>query len=139
MPFLFSYVCDLLQKLDDNRTARSGLRPQADIINEWFRTHQGLLQRDDHDTAALLSTLLPEKRNDRVFFLKEKRLQTVIGRGLRLGVSRIKQLDRWNHPSAGIDLAESVQSILLETVSISCELVRDEVLTSASQIPSQEG
>lgn len=118
MSFLLSNVCDLLQKLDDNRGARSGLRPEADIISEWFRTHQGLLQREDHDIAALLSTLLPEKRNDRVYFLKEKKLQTVIGRGLRLGISRIKQLNRWNDPSASIDLAESVESILIETVSI---------------------
>lgn len=116
MPFLFSYVCDLLQKLQDNRGARSGLRPDADIIQGWFKMHQGLLHRDDHDAAALLSTLLPEKRSDRVYCLREKKLQTIIGRGLRLGISRIKQLDRWNDPSSRIDLAESVERILNETV-----------------------
>ncbi|GAB1314219.1 ATP-dependent DNA ligase family profile domain-containing protein [Madurella fahalii] len=115
MPFLFSYVCDLLQRLDDNRLARSGLRSNATIIQEWFKAHQALLYRDDHDTAALLSALLPEKRTDRVYFIREKKLQTVIGRALGLGRSRIAQLARWSNPEARTDLAESVESILRET------------------------
>ncbi|KAK0668893.1 hypothetical protein QBC41DRAFT_356198 [Cercophora samala] len=115
MPFLFSYVCDLLQKLEDNRTKRSGVRTPAAIIQDWFQYHKGLLHRDDFDTAALLSTLLPEKRTDRVYNIREKKLQTLIGRGLILGRSRIAQLGRWTRPEAGMDLAECVEGILNET------------------------
>ncbi|KAK0719894.1 hypothetical protein B0H67DRAFT_599510 [Lasiosphaeris hirsuta] len=109
MPFQFSYVCDLLQRLDDNQGVQPGVRTSADIIQEWFQKHQGLLHRQDHDTAALLSTLLPEKRSDRVYFIREKKLQTVIGRGLGLGRSRIATLGRWDRPSSGIDLGDCVE------------------------------
>lgn len=117
MPFLFSYVCDLLQRLDDNRLARSGLRSNFAIIQEWFRAHQGLLSRDDHNSAPLLSALLPEKRTDRVYFIREKKLQIIIGRALGLGRSRIAELGRWNNPEARVDLADCVESILKQTVT----------------------
>ncbi|KAL2019635.1 hypothetical protein VTK56DRAFT_9450 [Thermocarpiscus australiensis] len=115
MPFLFSYVCDLLQRLEDNRVARTGLRSNATIIQDWFRGHQAQLYRNDHSSAALLSALLPEKRTDRVYFIREKKLQIVIGRALGLGRSRIAQLRRWSKPEARVDLAECVESILKET------------------------
>ncbi|KAK4453091.1 hypothetical protein QBC34DRAFT_216504 [Podospora aff. communis PSN243] len=115
MPFRFSYVCDLLQRLEDNQRAWSGVRTNADIIREWFGTHRGLIAREDQDATPLLSTLLPEKRSDRVYCIKERRLQTIVGRGLGLGRSRIQQLARWTEPGSGVDLAECVESILRET------------------------
>ncbi|KAK0651709.1 hypothetical protein B0T16DRAFT_404496 [Cercophora newfieldiana] len=115
MVFRFSYVCDLLQRLEDNQRARSGVRPNAEIIRDWFKTHHGLISREDQDATPLLSTLLPEKRSDRVYFIKERWLQTIIGRGLGLGRSRILQLGRWQEPGSGVDLAECVESILRET------------------------
>ncbi|KAL2262207.1 hypothetical protein VTK26DRAFT_2126 [Humicola hyalothermophila] len=115
MPFLFSYVCDLLQCLEDNRLARPGLKPNATIIREWFRGHQARLCHGDNNSAALLSALLPEKRTDRVYLIREKKLQTIIGRALGLGISRIAQLARWTNPDARIDLAGCVESILKET------------------------
>ena len=138
MPFRFSYVCDLLQRLEDNQGARSGVRTPAHIVQEWFRRHQGLLGRDDHDATALLSTLLPEKRSDRVYFIREKKLQTVIGRSLGLGRSRIQQLGRWDRPGSGIDLADCVESILKETVcsSLSRWVRTLHGLTCASQTPA---
>ncbi|KAK4239681.1 hypothetical protein C8A03DRAFT_32283 [Achaetomium macrosporum] len=114
MPFLFSYVCDLLQLVEDNHNARSGLRSNAAIIQDWFSGHQGLLHRD-HNSGALLSALLPEKRTDRVYCLGAKRLQAIIGRALGLGRSRIAELRRWQNPGACVDLAECVESILRAT------------------------
>lgn len=119
MGFLFSHVCDLLQRLEDNLSARSGVRTYAEILREWFATHRGQFLAPSHDAAAFLSTLLPEKRTDRVFLMKEKRLQTVIGRGLGLGRSRIFQLGRWTDPSSGLTLAECVELVLQETVRLS--------------------
>src|ERR1044071_4023430 len=108
MPFPFTYVCDLLQRLADNRSARSGVKTSASIIEEWFRKHQALLHRPGFKSATLLSALLPEKRSDRVYFIREKKLQILIGRGLGIGRSRITQLGRWTDPSAGVGLAECV-------------------------------
>lgn len=118
MPFLFSHVCDLLQRLEDNRLARSGVRTNASLIREWFSAHHGLLARSDHASAPLLSALLPEKRTDRVYFIREKKLQTIIGRALGLGRSRIAELGRWTNPAAGADLAECVEGILRQTVGV---------------------
>jgi DNA ligase-4 len=117
MPFLFSHVCDLLQRLEDNLRARSGVKSDAEIIRAWFREHTAALLYRDHNSAALLSTLLLEKRTDRVYFLREKKLQTIIGRALGLGRSRIAELSRWQTPGACVDLAECVESILKQTVS----------------------
>jgi DNA ligase 4 len=130
MPFLFSHVCDLLQRLEDNQAgahsrSRSGpLRTSADIIREWFAAHRAQINRDDHNATALLSTLLPEKRSDRVYCLRERRLCAAIGRGLVLGRTRIHQLGRWDWPGSDVDLAECVESILKGTVSFRFPLCR---------------
>ena len=118
MPFLFSYVCDLLQRIEDNQNARRNVKTNATIVQDWFRHHQGLLLRDGFNIAALLSTLLPEKRTDRVYCIRERTLQTIIGRGLGLGQSRIRQLGRWSNPNSTVDIAQCVESILKETVSL---------------------
>ncbi|KAK4103998.1 hypothetical protein N658DRAFT_504807 [Parathielavia hyrcaniae] len=115
MPFLFSYVCDMLQRLEDSRCARTGLKTDPSIIRDWFRAQHGLLYRDDYNSAALLSALLPEKRTDRVYFIREKKLQIIIGRALGLGRSRIAELGRWTSPEARADLADCVESILKQT------------------------
>ncbi|KAK3378484.1 hypothetical protein B0H63DRAFT_248675 [Podospora didyma] len=134
MGFQFSYVCDLLQRLEDAqraavRSTSTTTTPRTNnangIISEWFRGHQTQLARDGQvDTAALLSTLLPEKRTDRVYLIREKKLQTIIGRGLFLGRSRILELERWTVAGSGVDLADCVSDILTQTPSPpSCENV----------------
>ncbi|KAK1760989.1 hypothetical protein QBC47DRAFT_334900 [Echria macrotheca] len=120
MPFLFSYVCDLLQRLEDNQHAKVGLKTNADIIQDWFKQHQGLLIRDDHDIAALLSTLLPEKRTDRVYFIRENRIQTIFGRALSLGRTRLSQLARWSVAGSDVDIASCIEGILKETPNPVC-------------------
>ncbi|KAK4457340.1 hypothetical protein QBC42DRAFT_236600 [Cladorrhinum samala] len=115
MTFPFSHICDLLQQLEDNQLTRRGVRPNASIVQEWFNKHRPQLQRDEVKTATILSTLLPEKRTDRVYNIREKKLQTLIGRGLGLGRSRIAQLGRWTNHEAGVDLADCVEMILKET------------------------
>lgn len=115
MPFLFSYVCDLLQTLDDNQRAETVLKPPAQIIKEWFAKHRSLINRDDHDDTALLSTLFPEKRTDEVFRYGLGRLERTIGRGLGLGRTRKEELGRHQDPQWGMDLAECVERILRDT------------------------
>ncbi|KAL0467089.1 ATP dependent DNA ligase [Neurospora intermedia] len=115
MPFLFSYVCDLLQALDDNQRAKSGLKTTAKIIEDWFAKHRSLIDRDDHNDTALLSTLFPEKRTDRVFRYGLGRLERIIGRGLVLGMTRREELGRHADAKWGMDLAECVERILRDT------------------------
>lgn len=117
MPFPFVYVCDLLQRLDDNQSARSGQGNSYNIVNAWFEQHRSLIIRHDYDVGPLLSTLLPEKRSDRVYNIQAKTLQKLFGRALLLGRSRLKELARWEEPGGGVDLADCIEGILNATVS----------------------
>src|SRR3954470_2840247 len=103
MPFRYAYVCDLLQRLDDNQRARAGQRSGSSIIDHWFRSHRGLLVRGDFNASPLLSTLLPEKRTDRVYSIQSRKLERVIGRCLGVGLSRRPELERWQEAGSGVD------------------------------------
>lgn len=117
MPFPFVYVCDLLQRLDDNRSARSGQRNNTSIVEGWFEEHRSLLIQDDYNVGPLLSTLLPEKRSDRVYNIQAKTLHRMFGRAMLLGRSRLQELATWERPGSGVDLADCVERILKSTVN----------------------
>jgi DNA ligase 4 len=119
MPFLYSHICDLLQNLEDEVpiVPQTRERPPR-IIEAWFRLHRSLLNATDNDASAILSTLLPEHRTDRVYGIQAARLQTIFGRVHNLGRSRLKELKRWDQPGSGIDLADCVEDILRTTVGL---------------------
>lgn len=118
MPFPFEYICDLLQQLDDEvRSAKKQKTPAKTIIKRWFCDHRIRLDAPTVDACAVLSTLLPERRTDRVYGIQARKLQSIIGSALTLGASRVKELRRWSTPGLGIDLADCVQAILTRTVS----------------------
>ncbi len=117
MAFRFSFICDLLEALSENKPDRPGFRTNDYIVEKWFRSHERRIRQEDFHTAAFLSTLLPEKRTDRVYFIQEKGLRGIIGRALGLGRSRLAELDQWNQPGSNRDLADCVEAILNVTVS----------------------
>ncbi|KAK0655425.1 hypothetical protein B0T16DRAFT_287021, partial [Cercophora newfieldiana] len=114
MPFPFTHVGDLLQRLYDNRQRRTP-HPQEQLIEKWFAQHRDLFGQPDFDPAALLSTLLPEKRTDRVYNIQKKRLQGRVAKVQFLGASRILELSRWEKPGSGVDLADCIESTLQAT------------------------
>ena len=87
MPLPFAHVCDLLEQCSKLCAAREKYHPA--VVN-WFNRHRALIDAHDTDVAALLSTLLPEKRTDRVYCIQAASLEKIIGRALMLGSSRIK-------------------------------------------------
>ncbi|KAM3510974.1 hypothetical protein MY11210_005373 [Beauveria gryllotalpidicola] len=120
MPFPFSAVCNLLEqsyrlcqsrKSNNNNNAAAA----AAVVHAWFRRHRAAVDAHDADMAALLSTLLPEKRTDRVYCIQAPTLERVIGRALMLGSSRMLELATYKRPGAGVDLAECVERILSVT------------------------
>lgn len=115
MPFPFAYVCDLLQSLDGQQL-QSGRKSNPEMIRLWFQKHRALIDGGT-DGPALLSTLLPEKRTDRVFQVQAAGLERIIGRALGLGESRMRELARYQTPGLGIDLGDCVEYILTATVS----------------------
>lgn len=72
----------------------------------------------DTDLAALLSTLLPEKRTDRVYCIQAVTLEKIIGRAFFLGSSRIAELAVYKQPGLGLDLGDCVARLLTVTVSV---------------------
>lgn len=114
MPFPFSYVCDLLQQAENE--VKSGQRTPASLIHNWFGLHRDQLTSDNVDGCALLSTLLPERRTDRIYNIQGKVLQRKIARALGLGISRVRELERWARPGLGVDLGDCVEDILNVTV-----------------------
>lgn len=114
MPLPFSLVCDLLEESYALATAR---KPFGQSFAAWCARHRSRINAPDTNLAALLSTLLPEKRIDRVYCIQANSLERIIGRGLMLGPSRIKELAIYKQPGLGLDLADCVERILNVTVS----------------------
>lgn len=116
MPLPFSAVCDLLEQ--SYRLCQSR-KSNVAAVHAWFRRHRTAVDAHDTDLAALLSTLLPEKRTDRVYCIQTPTLEKIIGRALMLGASRMLELTTYKWPGAGVDLADCVERILTVTVSVS--------------------
>ena len=116
MPLPFSHVCELLEQCSKLCGAR---QRHHDAVVSWFSRRRALIDAHDTNVAALLSTLLPEKRTDRVYCIQAPTLEKIIGRALMLGSSRMKELRMHAMPGQGVDLADCVERILLVTVCIS--------------------
>lgn len=120
MPFPFRFIGDLLEALDDSRRDPES-RPTTNHVQvtRWFRQHRQQLDMPETDACAVLSTLLPEQRTDRVYFIQTTKLEGIIGSALTLGSSRVKELRRHREPGLGLDLADCVDRILSVTVRCS--------------------
>lgn len=114
MPVPFALVCELLE--DSHKLCLARKSPN-DVVKNWFTRNRTCVDAHDTNLVALLSTLLPEKRTDRVYFIKNNALEGIIGRALRLGTSRIAELARHRLPESGVDLADCVETVLKITVS----------------------
>lgn len=113
MPLSFTIVCDLFQSLENDIKRQTRLKKgSARIVNEWFASNEELLRQPEVDKVALLSTLLPERRTDRVFNIKEARLERIVAKACLLG-QRKNELRRWAvEPASGVDLADCVETVL---------------------------
>ncbi|KAI1072833.1 hypothetical protein LB507_002954 [Fusarium sp. FIESC RH6] len=114
MPLPFFLVCELLDQcynLSVNKKSCCG------VITKWFARHRGYVDAHDTSLSALLSTLLPDKRTDRVYCIQAPSLERIIGRACLLGASRIAELAQYRQPGSGVDLADCVHRILTVTPS----------------------
>ncbi|WYZ38664.1 hypothetical protein EsH8_III_000578 [Colletotrichum jinshuiense] len=113
MPFSFVLVCDLLEQA--HKQCASGNKNLNQRVANWFTQHRSRIDDPETDASALLSTLLPDKRTDRVYGVQANALSNIIGRALRLGQTRQLELRRFEEPGRGEDLADCVARILKET------------------------
>ncbi|KAF5132935.1 DNA ligase 4 [Metarhizium anisopliae] len=80
----------------------------------WFNKHGSIIPRRGPEAVAFLSCLFPERRPDRVFGLSRRRLEYIIQEAQCLGVSRLKELQRWR-TSNGPDLATCAERLMAVT------------------------
>ncbi|KAK2019685.1 ATP dependent DNA ligase domain-containing protein [Colletotrichum eremochloae] len=113
MPLSFVLICNLLEQAHNQ--CKAGNRNHNQRVSDWFTQHRRHIDDPGTDASALLSTLLPDKRTDRVYAIQADTLSSIIGRALRLGGSRVKELRRYKEPGRGEDLADCVARILKET------------------------
>ena len=104
MPFPFAVVCDLLQGLEHDLKRKRHQKGPQQIVGAWFAEHRLAVDHDDTDKCALLSTLLPERRTDRVFAIQQKTLSAIFARAQGLGHTRKQQLARYDTPGSETDL-----------------------------------
>lgn len=117
MALMFSTICELLQSLEHDFKRKRHQKGPKHIVNDWFNRHHDALDAGV-DRTALLSTLLPERRTDRVFCIKQKRLENIVIKAFGLGSSRTAQLRECDVPGAARDFAECVEAILKATPNV---------------------
>ena len=117
MPLLFTQLCDLLSTLEGLSTRDPPLLPVRfrhltnETIKSWFASRRVSINSTNVDTVALLSSLFPTKRIDRVYSIQPPRLSRCLRRWLCLGKTRWPQLDQWQQPGRG-GLADCVERVL---------------------------
>ncbi|KHO01485.1 ATP dependent DNA ligase domain protein [Metarhizium album ARSEF 1941] len=121
MPFPFVLVCDLLDECHRLCVAN---KSNTQAVVDWFARHRGRLDAHDTDLAALLSTLLPEKRTDRVYCIKAPTLEKIIGRALMLGSSRIVELALYKQPGH-VEAIDEVLHSLASRIKWSSPCIRN--------------
>ncbi|KAK1986621.1 ATP dependent DNA ligase domain-containing protein [Colletotrichum cereale] len=112
MPLSFVLICDLLEQA--HKQCKAGNQNLNQRVSDWFTQHRRHIDDPGTDASALFSTLLPDKRTDRVYAIQADTLSNIIGRALRLGASRVQELRRYKEPGRGEDLADCVARILKE-------------------------
>ncbi|KAI1867972.1 uncharacterized protein JN550_006779 [Neoarthrinium moseri] len=113
MPFPFRHICDLLQRLEDEvKLAKKPTSSSQTIIQEWFREHRVRLDAPDVDVSSILSTLLPERRTDRVYGIQVLTLEGIFGSAQSLAAARLRILRQYKTPGIGHDLGDCVENIL---------------------------
>ncbi|KAI8268469.1 DNA ligase 4 [Colletotrichum sp. SAR11_239] len=115
MPFPFLLVCDLLEQA--HRQCKSDPTKVNERVTNWFKQHRHRIDDSGNSASAVFSTLLPEKRTDRVYGIQADTLCGIVGRVLGLGQSRVKEMKRFKEPGLGLDLADCIENIFKETPS----------------------
>lgn len=117
MPFLYVYVCDLLEQLAGlvyrDCPLLVGLKEKTNqFAIDWFRQHKGSLNEGGVDDQAVLASFMPEKRTDRDYGLDAERLEQLIARVLNLPRDLHCDLRLWRNGLAYGDLAACVERVM---------------------------
>jgi DNA ligase-4 len=95
MSFKFCHICELFDSLEGLRDKK--LEESIAAVHAWFDKYESSIPRQGPAAVAFLSCLFPERRADRVFGLKEKRLEDIIKQALGLGATRLNSACHGGH------------------------------------------
>ena len=117
MPFLFVYVCDLLEKLEELFSHACpvpiGLDERInDITVRWFRSHKNNLNRFSVDALAVAMMICTPARTDRDYGLDAERLEQLISRVLNLPRDLRDEIQMWHNGPAQSDLGACLATIM---------------------------
>jgi hypothetical protein len=118
MPFLFVYVCDLLDKLERPRLRDVPLLPAhldsytKKTAIEWFQHHKNNLNAFGTNTGAVISMLRPENTADREYGIDAETLELLIARTLKLSRQAYAKLQRWQRQPQLCDLGLCVSEVI---------------------------
>jgi hypothetical protein len=126
MPFLFVYLCDLLNDLERPYLRATPLLPRdlekytKDKVIYWLGRHRDALNAFSTDSRAVMSMLQPETQTDRVYGLDPESLELVIARVLGLSRRHYQDLQRWQTEPLRGDLAACVNGVMENAKIVSC-------------------
>jgi hypothetical protein len=124
MPFLFVYVCDLLEQLGSifyrDCPLLTGLEKETNrrTVN-WLKQHRHRLNEFSVDSAAVMMFFTPEKYTDRDYGLDAERLGRLIARLLNLSRDLYADLQLWRERPGHGDLGACVQRVMDKSTSVS--------------------
>lgn len=130
MPFLFVYLCDLLETLESPHLGDFPVLPNElerhnhTATRKWFWQHEKSIGEFGTNSDAVMSMLRPERLLGREYGLNAQSLQQVVARILRLGKEDCKKLQRWqswNGQRHLCDLGTCVNEVIGNLKGVSTE------------------
>jgi DNA ligase-4 len=125
MPFPFSYLCDLLDELEQPFLREAGCLPAPlreylrTHTSKWFILHRTRLDAVSTNTRAVLSMLRPHQQTDRAYGIAPEDLELVVARALQLSRLQYSDLQKWRTDLLKRDLAFFVQQVMEDSKEVS--------------------
>ena len=120
MPFRFAYLCRLLDKLHHIFARHPPYLPHdvramsQRVITLWFKKHQHDIK--NVDGRLLLSYLLPDKHDERVYGIQEEVLARIIARAWSVSNDQFRAILEPANPGDRSDLGERLEQITQQQV-----------------------
>ncbi|KAF8537019.1 hypothetical protein BDD12DRAFT_848351 [Trichophaea hybrida] len=120
MPVAFLEIANLFQRIETLSRPNGKAPPQQptrnavkEIIFEWFGDHRSEIAHNAKTLVAILSTLLPDLRPDRVYSLREDSLAKVLTKALHIsGTRRETVLIDYRTSTEEGDLGSAIQKVV---------------------------
>ncbi|KAG0646470.1 hypothetical protein D0Z07_7513 [Hyphodiscus hymeniophilus] len=132
MPFLYVYICDLLEQLGELHSPDCptliGLDKKTnDRTVKWFQRHQHRLNEFSVDASAVIRFFTPQKQTDRDYGLDGERLEQLIARVLGLPRHLHAELQLWRQGAVYGDLGACVKRVMDKLTWVATQAVTNKV------------